>query len=193
MEKYFGHPRCNVGSAHRSGREKAKKVRFAVPELSIEEQLKYKFILCLEGNDVASGLKWQMPSNSLVVMPKPTCESRFLEGKLIAGTHYAEIEPDYCNLDEVDYYLARLDQAQEIIRNANNYVEQFQNEKQERLIGYLVLKKYFCATGQLKVTPEEYDFFLGTTGSFKFRKNKNENAFPRVLCYHENTHGFSHP
>ena len=162
LEKYFGHPRCNVGAAHRSGRKKSKTGAFELSPLSIEEQLKYKFILCLEGNDVATSLKWQMSSNSLVIMPKPTCESWFMEGALLAGTHYAEIKSDYSDLDEVmDYYLAHPDQAQEIIRNANNYVEQFQNEKQERLISYLVLKKYFCATGQLEVSSEESEFFFG--------------------------------
>lgn len=164
LEKYFGHPRCDVGSAHRSGGRKGKMYPFAVPALSIDEQLRYKFILCLEGNDVASNLKWAMSSNSLVVMPKPTCETWFMEGQLLAGRHYAEIKSDYSNLDEVmDYYLAHPEQAQAIIENANNYVKQFQNEEQERLIGYLVLKKYFCATEQLEVSPKEYELFFGNS------------------------------
>ncbi len=163
LRKYFGHPRCNVGSAHRSGKKKAKMFPFLVPTLSIEEQLKYKFILCLEGNDVATNLKWVMSSNSLVVMPKPTCETWFMEGRLLAGVHYAEIKSDYSDLDAVmDYYLAHPEQAQAIIKNANDYVKPFQDEKQERLIAYLVLKKYFCATGQLEVSPEEHEFFFGS-------------------------------
>ena len=40
---------------------------------------KHKFILCIEGNDVASNLKWVMSSNSVAVMPKPKFESWFME------------------------------------------------------------------------------------------------------------------
>ncbi|ENT7385234.1 hypothetical protein ACXLUW_000800 [Campylobacter coli] len=38
--------------------------------LSKKEQMKYKFIISLEGNDVASNLKWEMNSNSLVLAPQ---------------------------------------------------------------------------------------------------------------------------
>ena len=53
---------------------------FLRPKLSILEQLEYKFVLCLEGNDVATNLKWVMSSNSLAVMPKPRYETWFMEG-----------------------------------------------------------------------------------------------------------------
>jgi hypothetical protein len=42
------------------------------PRLAVAEQLRAKYVLSLEGNDVASGLNWQLYSNSLVVMPQPT-------------------------------------------------------------------------------------------------------------------------
>ena len=41
-------------------------------KVSIDYHLKHKFILCIEGNDVASNLKWVMSSNSVAVMPKPS-------------------------------------------------------------------------------------------------------------------------
>ena len=40
--------------------------------LTIREHLDYKFIMALEGNDVASNLKWVMSSNSIAVMTRPT-------------------------------------------------------------------------------------------------------------------------
>ena len=70
------------------------------PRLNISEQLQYKFILSIEGNDVASNLKWIMSSNSLAVMPKPKFESWFMEGLLIPDYHFVEIKRDYSDLEE---------------------------------------------------------------------------------------------
>ena len=62
--------------------------------LSKKEQMKYKFIISLEGNDVASNLKWEMNSNSLVLAPKITCETWFMEGTLKPNYHFALIDND---------------------------------------------------------------------------------------------------
>ncbi len=40
-------------------------------KLSLKQHLQYKFILSIEGNDVATNLKWIMSSNSLCMMCKP--------------------------------------------------------------------------------------------------------------------------
>ena len=49
------------------------------------DNLNYKFILAIEGYDVATNLKWIMSSNSLAVMPRPTYATWFMEGTLIPG------------------------------------------------------------------------------------------------------------
>jgi len=41
---------------------------------SIAEQLKYKYIISLEGNDVGSSLKWVLLSQSVAFMKKPAVE-----------------------------------------------------------------------------------------------------------------------
>ncbi|MDR3178139.1 MAG: lipopolysaccharide core biosynthesis protein LpsA, partial [Campylobacteraceae bacterium] len=66
-EKYFDSPLCDLGATNKSVKD-SRWVKKAIP---IKAHLKYKFILCLEGNDVASNLKWVMSSNSLAVMPRP--------------------------------------------------------------------------------------------------------------------------
>jgi hypothetical protein len=43
---------------------------FLKPTVPIKEMLLYKFLLSIEGNDVASDLKWKLSSNSLVIIPK---------------------------------------------------------------------------------------------------------------------------
>ena len=118
--------------------------------MTIDEQLAYKFILSLEGNDVASNLKWIMSSQSVAVMPKPKFETWFMEGTLIPNYHYIEIKDDFSDLEEVlKYYISNPNKAQEIVKNANEYVSQFKNKEREKLISLLVLEKYFKKTNQL--------------------------------------------
>ena len=116
--------------------------------MTLFEHLDYKFVICLEGNDVASNLKWVMSSNSLAVMPRPTCETWFMEGRLIPNVHYVEIKPDYSDLRErLQYYIEHPEEAEAIIKNANEYVAQFKDNKREKLISLLVVDKYFRMTG----------------------------------------------
>ncbi len=144
MDMYYGHPRCDVGQVNITSDAK-----YPAQRLTIGEHLDYKFILCLEGNDVASNLKWVMSSNSLAVMPKPKYETWFMEGSLIPNYHYMLIKDDYSDLEErMNYYVEHPDEANKIIDNAHRYVDQFRNKDQEDLLNLLVLKKYFEKTGQ---------------------------------------------
>jgi len=145
LEMYFQHPMCNIGQINIAGDR-----RYLVDRMTVDEHLDYKFILCLEGNDVASNLKWVMSSNSLVVMPAPTYETWFMEGTLIPNYHYVLIKDDYSDLeDRLVYYSKHTDEALKIIENAHQYISQFRNKKQEDLISLLVIKKYFDKTGQV--------------------------------------------
>ena len=97
--------------------------------MTINEQLHYKFILCLEGNDVASNLKWVMSSNSIAVMPKPKFETWFMEGILVADHHYILIKDDYSDLEEkLNFYIENPKKASSIIENAHKHVSQFQDQ-----------------------------------------------------------------
>ena len=94
-----------------------------VAKKTIREHLEYKFILSLEGNDVASNLKWVMSSNSIAVMTRPTCETWFMEGKLIPDYHYIEIKDDLSDLEEkLNYYIAHPAEAEQIVEHAHEYV-----------------------------------------------------------------------
>ena len=139
MEKYHGNPRFDTGAIDRDARADWKSEK-----MSISEHLKYRFILALEGNDVASNLKWIMSSNSLAMMPKPTYETWFMEGKLKGGYHYVEVKPDLSDLEEkMNYYSAHPSEAEAIIAHANEYVAQFRNKRREDIISLMVLEKYF--------------------------------------------------
>lgn len=126
-------------------------VEWKVPKKTLQEHLEYKFIMTLEGNDVASNLKWVMSSRSIAVMPRPNYETWFMEGKLIPNYHYIEIAPDFSDLKEkLSYYSEHVEEAMQIIKNANDYVSQFKDKKREKLISLLVLNKYFILTNQIQ-------------------------------------------
>lgn len=145
QELYFNHPLCNIGQVNMDNEGN----KFLVEKMTIDEQLEYKFILSLEGNDVATNLKWVMSSNSLAVMPRPKYETWFMEGTLVPNYHYVLIKDDYSDLEErLTYYIEHPEEAIEIARNANEYVNQFRNKKREDVISLLVLDKYFRETGQ---------------------------------------------
>ncbi|AEF53826.1 glycosyl transferase family 90 [Marinomonas posidonica] len=112
--------------------------------LSIKDQLRYKYIVSIEGKDVATNLKWAMNSNSLVMMRKPRFETWFMEGLLKPDFHYVKLKDDFSDLKEkIDYYNENPNEAKDIIKNAKQYVKQFLNKDNEDLISVLVASKYF--------------------------------------------------
>lgn len=143
MEKYFGSEWVDCGDTGNSPR----KAEWKQPSITLYDHLTYKFIMAIEGWDVASNLKWIMSSNSIAVMPKPTVETWFMEGTLIPNYHYIEIKSDYSDLPErLQYYIDHPEEAKKIIQNAHEYVKQFQDKDREDLIHLLVLRKYFSYT-----------------------------------------------
>lgn len=146
-QKYFNHPMCNLGQINKGTTHD----QWLKPKVSIREHLAYKFILCIEGYDVASNLKWVMSSNSIAVMPRPSCETWFMEGRLRPNYHYIEIKKDYSDLEEqLKFYMNNQNKMAEIVRNANEYTNQFKNKKRERLIALLVMEKFLVMTQQKK-------------------------------------------
>lgn len=146
LERFFSHPMFDCGVV---GKNEGCPKEWMMPKKTIREHLQYKFIMALEGNDVASNLKWVMSSNSLAVMTKPTCETWFMEGKLIPNYHYVLIKDDFSDLEQrLLFYINHPDKAEDIINHAHQYVRQFQDRKRERLISLMVLDKYFSLSGQ---------------------------------------------
>lgn len=147
MALYCRHERCDVGHALRGKMDSPWRKDY----LDVPSQLKFKFILSLEGNDVATNLKWILSSNSLCVMPRPRFETWFMEGRLVPGQHYVPIRDDYSDLpDQLDYYAAHEREALDVVRSAQEHVALFRQPATEDAIALLVLKKYFELSGQWK-------------------------------------------
>lgn len=147
IEMYVNNPMCDVKD---TAKDSINPINWQSKPISIKKQLKYRYIMAIEGNDVASNLKWIMSSNSIAVMPRPKYETWFMEGCLIPNYHYIEIKEDFSDLiEKVNFYEQNPELAKNIIKNANEYVKQFKDKKREKLLGILVMKKYFEKTGQL--------------------------------------------
>ena len=146
---------CDVGHVSRKFTDVAPK-----EPLSPNQQFAYRYILSVEGCDVATNLKWVMASNSVCIMPRPRYETWFMEGRLIPGHHYVEVRDDFSDLEEkIEALEADPMRAREIVANANRHIGMFLQRKNEKLTSLLVLQKYFEATGQLPPSAFTQGFF----------------------------------
>ena len=117
--------------------------KYIKPRMIIEEMLSYKYIISLEGNDVASNLKWIMYSKSLVIMPIPTRESWFLESCLIPWVHFIPISETMGDLEEkLEWCISNDNKCQQIVENANLYVSNFLNFEDEKNLSTQVIEAY---------------------------------------------------
>jgi hypothetical protein len=155
VARHASSPLCDVGHVSRNFTEVPPK-----NVLTPQQQFAYRYILSVEGCDVATNLKWVMASNSVCLMPRPRYETWFMEGALIANHHYIEVRDDFSDLEEkIDELEADPLRAREIVANANRHVAMFRNGRMERLASLIVLQKYFEATGQLSPSGFSEGFF----------------------------------
>lgn len=112
--------------------------------LSIHEQMESQFVFAIEGNDVASNLKWVMASNSVPVMPRPEFETWFCEGQLISGQHYIEIKRDFSDIGDVlEYYMSQPKITEEINIESTKYASRYANLDKQFQLAQHVIKRYF--------------------------------------------------
>ncbi|MEQ6886317.1 glycosyl transferase family 90 [Salicola sp. Rm-C-2C1-2] len=140
LERYHDSPLCDVGCNHEESIGKPWHTGF----MPASEQLGYRYIVSIEGNDVATNLKWILASNSLCLMRRPRYETWFMEGALEPDVHYACLADDHSDLEEqIRYYNAHPEAAEAIIRNAQAHVARFMDTRREWLISLLVMRRYF--------------------------------------------------
>jgi len=107
--------------------------KYVPPSRTIRELLRYKYLLSLEGNDVSSGLKWMLYSNSVVLMPKPYYVSFAMEDKLVPFYHYIPLNDDASNLPEMlEWARNHEEECQQIALRATEYMKDLYASKQAR-------------------------------------------------------------
>jgi len=94
--------------------------------LPLTKMLKHKYLLSLEGNDVASGLKWMLYSNSVVLMSTPTFETWAAESLLSPFVHYIPVDRSLNDIDErIKWARANDGEALMIAENASRFAKFF--------------------------------------------------------------------
>lgn len=138
FEKWGHEEIFDLGDTDRNGPEKWKK-----PWMPIEKHFRYKYVLALEGNDVATAVQWICASNCIPVMPRPTVESWLMHGRMVAGEHYIEIKSDFSDVKEkIEYYNAHPQEAERISEASKDWIRQFDDTRRENIISYLVAQRY---------------------------------------------------
>jgi len=148
VERYCFHPNKNIDIGY-SGLTQAAKLKksyygqFLKNQMSMRQLLEYKYILSVEGNDVASNLKWLLASNSVVFMPKPYIESWILESHLKPYYHYIPVANDFSDLQvQLQWCNEHQKECKQIVKNANEYMKMFLDEENEKKIISSILEKY---------------------------------------------------
>ena len=127
--------------------ETIRDVQLLSERVTLEEQLRYKALIMLEGNDVSSGLKWALYSNSVVLMPPPTMTSYAMEELLEPYVHYVPLDPSLDNVEEqMQWIIEHDEEAQKIAQRGKLWIEDLffhpQAEAEDREIRKEILKRY---------------------------------------------------
>ena len=108
-----------------------------------QAQLRFKFIIVAEGNDVASSLHWILNTRSVAVMPHPTKVSWLRQDLLVPGVHYLAVRADWADLEEVVRWgIAHPAECLTIASNAQGYMRRFDDPVREAALQTEVLRRY---------------------------------------------------
>jgi len=93
-------------------------------KIPMERLMEFKAIIMIEGNDVASGLKWALLSQSVVLMSKPRFTSWAMEELLEPWVHYIPINDDASDVEEkLKWMFSHDDEARQISERASLWME----------------------------------------------------------------------
>lgn len=84
--------------------------------------MRAKYALSVEGNDVATNLKWLLAQNSVVIMPTPRHESWLMEGLLRPWVHYVPLDEPSEARERVQWMEAHEEDCLRIVHNANAWM-----------------------------------------------------------------------
>mmetsp|Transcript_39666 Transcript_39666/g.60983 ORF Transcript_39666/g.60983 Transcript_39666/m.60983 type:complete len:451 (+) Transcript_39666:161-1513(+) len=116
-------------------------------KVDLEILLQHKGIIMIEGNDVASGLKWALLSQSVVLMPPPKHTSWAMEELLEPWVHYVPLNDLATDVEERMQWVVDNDaEAQRISARATLWMEDLvfhpDAAEDDRLIEEEMLRRY---------------------------------------------------
>mmetsp|Transcript_33305 Transcript_33305/g.60001 ORF Transcript_33305/g.60001 Transcript_33305/m.60001 type:complete len:443 (-) Transcript_33305:127-1455(-) len=122
--------------------------------LTSKELTRYKYLLVLPGNDVSSGLKWMLYSDSVVIMPHPQKVSWAMEDQLVPYVHYIPVQEDLSDLQSQLQWAREHDElCRDISKHATQYMihlyvsQKAQEDNNE--IRHLIAERYQILYGPI--------------------------------------------
>ena len=109
--------------------------------MEMAEMMRYRYALSLEGNDVATDLKWKLACGMVVLMPSPTAESWLMEFALRPGVHYVQVDSPQDVPVKLAWLRAHQSEAQKIARAAQAWMAPFADAAQELRLQREVLRR----------------------------------------------------
>ncbi len=147
MRQWFDEPGMDLGQTGRLDSQLP--VVWQRGWLTVEQQLRHRFVLSVQGNDVATNLKWILASRSVAVMSEPSVETWLMEGRLVADKHYIRVGADYEDLAErLRFWRGRPEALNDMVRSANEWMSQFSNPHRETCLQMAVMARYLFLSGQ---------------------------------------------
>jgi len=115
--------------------------------VTIRKLLQFKGIIMLEGNDVASGLKWALLSQSVVLMPEPKHTSWAMEEWLQPWVHYVPLNQNATDVEEkMRWVLDHDDAAQRISERGTLWMQDLvfhpDAAEDDRLVQEEIIRRY---------------------------------------------------
>lgn len=128
------HPEIDIGFSHLcqivydNNRHAYDRLRKG--NLDKHDQLQFKFILNIEGNDASSSLPWALASNCCPLHNYPYKSETYLFGLgLEPYVHFVPINNDGSDLvEKYNWCLNNLHKCEEIARNGKKYMEKYQRD-----------------------------------------------------------------
>jgi hypothetical protein len=116
-------------------------------KVSLGYLLQHKGIVMLEGNDVASGLKWALLSQSVVLMPVPRHTSWAMEELLEPWVHYVPLNDGATDVEEkMRWVLDHEEHARRIARRGSLWMQDLvfhpEASEDDRLVQEEMLRRY---------------------------------------------------
>lgn len=145
VKKFYksSNPQIDIGLSQVKPERRDALASYLKPVMSQTEQLGYKYILSVEGNDVATNLKWVLYSNSVPFCPPFDIQSWILEDRLEPWEHFIPVRSDFSDLEEkVAWADNHPERCLHIAGAGRRYMEAFLDIKKERRIIEAILARY---------------------------------------------------
>jgi len=145
VEKFHdsANPQIDIGLSQVKPERNEGLAAYLKPVMSQAEQLRHKYILSVEGNDVATNLKWVLYSNSVPFCPPFEIQSWILEDRLEPWEHFIPVRPDFSDLEEkVAWADNHPERCLRIAGAGRRYMETFLDIKREKRVIAALLERY---------------------------------------------------